>query len=235
MSYCVNCGVELDASARECPLCNTPVINPRELEKMAMAQRPFPTEKGQVETVKRKDLGILVSMVVLATAVTCGILNALTFQDSLWSLAVIGACIILWVIMIPAVIYTKQPVYVSLLYDGGAVALYLFMLSYLTGPRDWLWGLGVPITALVTVLGEIFTFCVRRLPRSFLTVSLYLFTAVGLLCMGLEILIDRYVGGSIALSWSAVVLTVCGILDIAVITMLSRRRLRNAVRRRLHF
>lgn len=28
MSYCVNCGVELDASASECPLCNTPVINP---------------------------------------------------------------------------------------------------------------------------------------------------------------------------------------------------------------
>ena len=235
MSYCVNCGVELDASARECPLCNTPVINPKELEKMAMAQRPFPTEQGQVETVKRKDLGILVSMVVLATAVTCGILNALTFQESLWSLAVIGACIILWVIMIPAVIYTKQPVYVSLLYDGGAVALYLFMLSYLTGTRDWLWGLGLPITVLVTVLAEAFTVCVRKLPRSFLTVSLYIFTAVGLLCMGLEILIDRFVGGNIALSWSAVVLTVCGILDIAVITMLSRRRLRNAVRRRLHF
>ncbi len=235
MSYCVNCGVELDASARECPLCNTPVINPKELEKMAMAQRPFPTEQGQVETVKRKDLGILVSMVVLATAVTCGILNALTFQESLWSLAVIGACIILWVIMIPAVIYTKQPVYVSLLYDGGAVALYLFMLSYLTGTRDWLWGLGLPITVLITVLAEAFTVCVRKLPRSFLTVSLYIFTAVGLLCMGLEILIDRFVGGNIALSWSAVVLTVCGILDIAVITMLSRRRLRNAVRRRLHF
>lgn len=235
MSYCVNCGVELDASARECPLCNTPVVNPRELEKMAAAQRPFPAEKGQVETVKRKDLGILVSMVVLATAVTCGILNALIFRESLWSLAVIGVCIILWVMMIPAVIYTKQPVYVSLLYDGGAVALYLFMLSYLTGSKAWLWGLGIPITALVTAVAEIFTFCVRRLPRSFLTVALYLFTAVGLLCMGLEILIDRYIGGKIALSWSAVVLTVCGILDIAIITMLSRRRLRNAVRRRLHF
>lgn len=235
MSYCVNCGVELDVSARECPLCNTPVINPRELEKMAMAKRPFPTEKGQVEPVKRKDLGILISMVVLATAVTCGILNAFVFQEALWSLAVIGACIVLWVIMIPAVIYTKQPVYVSLVYDGGAIALYLFMLSYLTGSRNWLWGLGIPITVLLTVIAELFTFCVRRLPRSFLTVSLYLFTALGLLCMGLEILIDRYVGGHIALSWSAVVLTVCGILDIAVITMLSLRRLRNAVRRRLHF
>lgn len=235
MSYCVNCGVELDASAKECPLCNTPVINPKELEKLATAQRPFPIEKGQVETVKRKDLGILVSMVALATAVTCGVLNAFVFSGALWSMAVIGACIVLWVIMIPAVIYTKQPVYVSLLYDGGAVALYLFMLSYLVGSRGWLWGLGIPITVLVTVLAEIFTFCVRRLPRSFLTVSLYLFTAIGLLCMGLEVLIDRYVGEGIALSWSAVVLTVCAILDIAVITMLSRRRLRNAVRRRLHF
>ena len=235
MSYCVNCGVELDKSAKECPLCNTPVLNPRELERELQPQRPFPTEKGQVETVKRKDLGILMSMVVLATAATCGILNAFVFRENLWSLAVIGACIVLWVILIPAVIYTKQPVYVSLLYDGGAVALYLFMLSYLTGSRGWLRGLGLPITILVTVIAEILTFCICRLPKSFLTVALYIFTAAGLLCMGLEILIDRYMIDHIALSWSAVVLTVCGILDIAIITLLSRRRLRNAVRRRLHF
>ena len=28
MSYCVNCGVELNPGARECPLCRTPVVNP---------------------------------------------------------------------------------------------------------------------------------------------------------------------------------------------------------------
>lgn len=235
MSYCVNCGVELDASAKVCPLCNTPVINPKALEQMALAQPPFPEEKGQVEAVKRKDLGILVSMVVLATAVTCGILNALVFKETPWSLAVIGVCAILWVMLIPAVIYAKQPVYVSLLFDGAVVILYLYMLTFLTGSREWFLGLGVPITVLVTVLAEIFTLCVRKLPRSFLTVGLYCFTAVGLLCMGLEMLIDRYIAGKIALSWSAVVMTVCAILDIAVITMLSRRRLRNEVRRRLHF
>lgn len=235
MSYCVNCGVELDASAKECPLCNTPVLNPKELEKVARAVPPFPTEKGTVETVKRKDLGILISVVVLATAVTCGILNGFVFRGNLWSLAVIGVCVILWVILIPAVIYTKQPVYVSLLYDGIAVAAYLYMLTFLTGSNRWFFGLGIPIVILVTAIAEGFTLCVRRLPKSFLTVALYLFTAVGLLCGGLEILIDRYISGAITLSWSAVVLTVTVILDIAVITMLSRRRLRNAVRRRLHF
>lgn len=245
MSYCVNCGVELDASAGECPLCNTPVLNPKEIEKYALesvkrinpvsSQAPFPGEKGQVETANKKELGILLSMVELASAVTCGILNAFVFRGSLWSLAVIGACAILWVLMIPAVIYRRQPVYVSVLLDGMAVAVYLYMLTFQVGDAGWFFGLGLPVTVLVTVVAELLTVCIRRLPRSFLTVALYLFTAVGLLCLGLEILIDLYLEERTALSWSAVVLTVCSILDIALITMLSRRKLRDAVRRRLHF
>ena len=240
MSYCVNCGVELDATAGECPLCNTPVWNPREIGSQVSRDRPeagapFPKEKSQVETANKKDLGILLSMVVLATAVTCGVLNALVFRGTRWSLAVIGGCVVLWVILIPFMIYTKQAVYVSLLYDGAAVVIYLYILTFQVGSTGWFLGLGLPVTVLVTVIAELTALCICRLPRSFLTVALYLFTAVGLLCLGLEILIDRYLIEEIALSWSAVVLTVCTVLDIAVITMLSRRRLRNEVRRRLHF
>ena len=204
---------------------------------MLFRSRPaaVPQDKGQMETVKRKDLGLLLSMVIGACVATCGVLNLLVFNGAPWSLAVIGACVILWVFMIPAVIYTRQSVYVSLLLDGGAVALYLYMLTYLSGSDGWFLGLGLPITLLVTGLAEVVTLCIRRLPRSFLTVALYLFTALGLLCMGLEMLIRRYLEARIFLTWSAVVLTICTILDIAVITVLSRRRLRNALRRRLHF
>lgn len=245
MPYCVNCGVELDSTAKGCPLCNTPVLDPAEIfrEKGGVVNRtreteerfPFPEEKGQVEAANKKDFGILLSMVVLATAVTCGLLNALVFTGVLWSMAVIGACVILWVMLVPLVIYRGLPVYFSLLLDGAAVAVYLYMLTFQIGRDDWFWGLGLPITGLVTAVAEIFTLCVRRLPRSFLTVSLYFFTAVGLLCAGLEMLIGRYLAHKIRLSWSAVVVMVCIVLDIALITMLSRRRLRNEVRRRLHF
>ena len=132
MSYCVNCGVELDASATKCPLCDTPVYNPKAPEPSTQPS-PFPKEKGQVEVVKRKDLGVLLTVIVLATAVTCGLLNALVFRSSLWSLAVIGVFLVLWVIMIPVVIYTRQPVYLSILLDGVAVIVYLYLLTYLTG------------------------------------------------------------------------------------------------------
>lgn len=234
MSYCVNCGVELHESAKVCPLCDTPVVNPNEVYREEHLT-PYPTEKGQVEMVKRKDLGILLTTVALATAITCGLLNIYVFPGRLWSLAVIGVCVILWVIMIPAVIYTKQSVYTSILFDGLSVAVYLYMLTFLANSDKWFFGLGLPIVVLVTVLVEAFALAVRKLPYSILTVALYFFTAVILLCTGLELLIDNYLGKELALGWSALVGTVCVIIDIAIITMLSLRRLRNAVRRRLHF
>ena len=234
MSYCVNCGVELDGALQECPLCNTPVINPRELSRQK-ASSPFPEDKGAVETIRRKDLGILTSSILAATAVACGVLNLLVFTGVAWSLAVIGACLLVWVMMVPLVIDSHQSVYLSLLLDGVAVGLYLFMLSFLTADQEWMWGLGIPIVILVTIIVELMTICIRNLPSSFLTNSLYVVNAVGLLCLGLEILIDRYISGSIALSWSAVVLTVMVCVDAMLITVLSRRRLRNEVRRRLHF
>ena len=234
MSYCVNCGVELDRSAKACPLCNTPVINPNELQRKEQ-KTPFPQEKGQVETVNKKDMGILMTVLVIAAAVTCGRLNAFVFSGGKWSLAVFGVCAILWVIMIPVVIYTRLSIYVYFLLDGMVVGIYLYMLTFLTRESAWFWGLGLPLVGLVTFLVEELTVCIRKLPRSFLTVALYLITNIGLLCVGIEMLIDRYLQNEISISWSAVVLTVCVIMDIAIVTMLSRRRLRNAVRRRLHF
>ncbi len=234
MSYCVNCGVELHKSAKLCALCNTPVYNPKDLE-WGERTTPYPTEQGQVETVKRKDWGILLTTVVLATAITCAMLNVFVFPGPKWSLAVIGVCALVWVFLFPVVIYTKQSVYISLLYDGVAVILYLYILTLMMDRNEWFFGLGLPIVVLVTVLTEVFTFAVRKLPKSILTVSLYFFTVLGVLCAGLEILIDRYLWGKVTLRWSAVVLMICIVVDITLITMLSLRRFRNAVRRRLHF
>lgn len=234
MSYCVNCGVELHETAVRCPLCNQKVYHPEYIPS-ENAVPPFPKEKEQVEKIMRKDLGILFSIVFLATGITCGALNFFTFSDSLWSLSVIGACGVLWVMMIPAVIYTRFPYYLYFIFDGAAVALYLFMLAHIADRFKWLYELGVPITVLVTVLSMLLAFCVKNLPRSFLTVGLYTVTAIALLCAGIEILVDRFKDQPVHLSWSALVLTVGVIIDIAIITMLSLRRVRNEVRKRLHF
>ncbi len=234
MSYCVNCGVELEASLRECPLCHTPVVNPKEAGK-TVPPSPYPTDRGQVEEVKRKDLGILLSVVLSATAVTCLLLNLLVFNRSLWSLLVIGICICLFVFTFPMVYYRKMPPSLSLLADGAAVAVYLYMIAYLTPSTAWFWQLGLPIVLLVILNTEIFTFLARLVPFSLLSGSLCLFIEIPLFCAALEVMIRRMLSAPIRLTWSAVVLTVCVIIDVALITILVKKRLRNEVRRRLHF
>ncbi len=234
MSYCVNCGVELDASLRECPLCHTPVINPKTRDK-DIPPSPYPDNKGQVETVRRKDLGILLSVVLTATSVTCLLLNLLVFDHSRWSLLVIGICFCLFVFTFPAVYYRRMPPALSLFADGMAVAVYLYMIACLTPSAQWFWELGLPITALITLCTEIFTFLGKKVPFTILSGALCLFIEIPFFCTALELMIRRMLLHPLRLTWSAVVLTVCVIIDVALITILVKKRLRNEVRRRLHF
>ncbi len=234
MSYCVNCGVELDHTLKSCPLCETPVINPREIG-MQGEKSTFPKEKGQVETVRKKDLGIFTFAMLMAIGITCGLLNLLVFQANAWSLLIIGACLVLWVFIMPAFIKAKLTAYTYLLLDGVAVGVYLYLITHVIGRADWFFKLGLPITVWVLLMLEVLTLCLTKGKVSFLTIPLYMFSVAAILCVGLEIMIDIYLRGNVHIVWSAVVLTVCVIIDIALIMLLSIKRLRNAVRRRLHF
>jgi hypothetical protein len=240
MSYCVQCGVELSADRSSCPLCETPVLNPNE-QKVTSVKPDFPQNKGVVESADRRDLGILLTTFVVATSLTCGLLNLWAFPSSPWSLVVIGLCIVLWVITIPLLFRKNQSIYFSLILDGLAVALYLYMISFMTKDQVWLKELGLPLVILILLVILGFTLAKRRSPKSFLWGAFCFFTTIAILCIGIEFLIDRYLTrdagllGRLSLGWSAIVLTVCVVLDVTVVTLLSRRRLRSEVRRRFHF
>lgn len=234
MSYCVNCGVKLDASLTRCPLCGTPVLNPNE-SRLPAAPSPFPEEKGQVEVVKSRDLAILLLVVLLSSSAVCGLLNLLVFSRSAWSLYVIGACLLIGVLAFPAVIHTHLSIYCCLLCDGLAAAFYQYMISFNTAGREWFFRLALPLTALVTVLAVLFAALVRKVSSAFLMVALYSFLELAALCVGIELLIQRFLYIPLHLTWSAVLLAICTVIIIALITILTLTPLRDEVRRRLHF
>lgn len=233
MSYCVHCGVELDATATSCALCNTPVINPNE-EIDRKSPTPFPQKRGQVERVKHTDLAILLSVVLASTSIACALLNFLVFKDSFWSFYIIGACLLLWVFFVPVIIYTKLPIYLSILFDGMAVGLYMLIIAYEYDGYDWYLHLAVPITGLITLLVLIYVFLRRYFQTSILSSAIYLFTEVAIFCVGLEIMLRSYFERTIYLTWSAVVLVSCITIIVALLTIITRSRLREAVRRRMH-
>lgn len=233
MSYCVNCGVELDKDLKACPLCNTIVINPNEL--IIRENEAFPKHKGEVERAKRRDVGMLISIFLVATAMTCGLLNLLVYDAVAWSPTVMGVCGFIWATLFPIILYGKLPVYVYILFDGIMAGVSILTINIMTVSDHWAWELGIPIVVLLTIVAELLAFAIRVLPRSFLTVMLYIFTAIAVFCVGLELEIDHFLGNRMYPSWSAVVATVFIIFDAMIVTLLCSRRLRAEVRRRLHF
>lgn len=234
MSYCVHCGVELDPSLKRCPLCNTPVLDPNSIPYFEVSS-PYPAQRGKVEPARRKDAAIFVSVLLSTISITCGLLNWLVFSSTSWSLLVIGFCLVLWVICIPFIFYRKLSPYLAVLFDGLAVSFYLYLISRLTGSADWLFYLGLPITALFTVLLEIFMLFTLKVNHSFFAVTLYIFSLIPLSCIGIELLTRNFLEDPLRIAWSAIVLTVCVVFIIAIVTIMLLPRVREEARRRLHF
>lgn len=241
MSYCVNCGVKLDEALVKCPLCKVIVINPvlvattKATASAADENGTFPHKSGQVEEVKKHDLGLLISIILGGIAISSLILNLFVFRSGWWSLLIIGVCVILFFLALPAFILTKTPIYIRLLFNAATAGLYLFFISLITPNKEWFTGLALPIVGLVTFIIIVFVWLVRLFKAALLKTALIVITEIALLCIGLELLIDRYIGNDLSLLWSAIVLTVCAVIDAGLITVLSRRRLRDDLRKRLHF
>ncbi len=234
MSYCVHCGVELDPSLKKCPLCNTPVLDPNNIPYFE-ASSPYPAQRGKVEPVRRKDAAIFVSVLLVTISLTCGLLNRLVFSRNLWSLLVIGFCVVIWVICIPFIFYRKLSPYLAVLLDGLAVSFYLYLISRLTGSADWLFYLGLPIVALFTLLLELFMVLISKIGHSFFPMTLYIFSLIPIFCIGIELLCRNFLESPMRITWSAIVLTVCVVFIIAIVTIILLPRVREEARRRLHF
>ena len=237
MSYCVNCGVKLEQSLKTCPLCHTPVINPNDphTQIASCSYSAFPEKRGEVELARQKDAGIWITIVLAASALTCFILNITTFQTMRWALPVIGACILLWVFFCPKMLYTQLPLSLCLGLDAVCIIGYEYFLSTLTSTDRWFFELALPITLMTEALAAIYVLLYKLVSCAVLSTVLYFFVEMGLLNVGIELLIDRLLGLPLKPSWSAIVFSVCAIISIALVAILSIARLRNTVRKRLHF
>lgn len=232
MSYCVNCGVELHATCSVCPLCNTKVYNPNQ-ETDRTSPTPFPSRKGYTEPVRRSDVTLLLSIVLAVTGGVCGLLNGLVFNRNFWSVYVIGGCVLLWIFCLP-IFWSRINAYISIFLDGIGIAMYFGIIAMLHPGNGWYPALALPITALATGLFLVFAVFVRQVRTSILSRFVLFLGETALFTAALELLVDRFLQTPPGLTWSAIVLTCCAIIDAALITIIRRSRLREAVRRRMH-
>ncbi len=233
MSYCVNCGVELDRTARACPLCHTTVQNPSQPPDTAVP-RPFPTQRSEVPLVSRWELALLISAMLLSVGLCCGALNLFLKSERIWSLYVIGAAVMLWIWFVPPLLMRGMHLMLRLILDVAAVGLYVFLISVDLDGRDWFLHLALPIVLLAGAILLFLGMMLRGGKRSILSSVTLLIGALGVFAAGIELFVDRYLHSMWRPGWSIIILAVCVALVIPLVIVRRVPSLREEVRRRFH-
>lgn len=206
MSYCVNCGVELEKSARRCPLCNTPVINPNQSpvdEPPAYPQTIYIPQK-----TRSAYMAFMISMVMLIPDVVCGIINLLYPHTGHWSVYVISISILLWIFFVLPFILKKRNPYVILTLDAGAALVFSFVISVFHG-RGWFLTISLPTILILAGMLAIMIYWLNRKKREWPSVCTSVVGMLAAMALVLEFLITWYQSGSPMIRYSVIVVASC--------------------------
>lgn len=149
MSYCVNCGVELDKSAEKCVLCDTVVMNPNEVNT-EKKESPFAPELHIPESASRKFVASVISIVMFIPNIVCLLFNAMVFPDGFWSLYIFTTSFLVWVIFVFPFFTKKQKPYLMWAFDTLGVLFY-FYFFYAMGESNNNWFIFVALPIVLTV------------------------------------------------------------------------------------
>ncbi len=184
MSYCVNCGVELDDSAAKCALCNTPVINPNKQEKSEDVITPFASETYIPNEVTKRFVAGLISAVMIIPNIVCFFLNIFFFTQSFWSLYICATSFFLWIIFVFPFFTKKLKPFLMWGFDTVASALYLWILSYLLA-GEWFFNCALPTVIFNSFLVLTYMLWTRKKKRHWVYKLFYIFT-----CLAVSIFIS---------------------------------------------
>lgn len=234
MSYCVNCGVELEKTIKICPLCDTQVNNPKQAVDTT-SPTPYPKKRAAMEPVDRKETALLLTLVLSTPSIACLIINFIILRQGIWSLYVMGACAIVWTFFVPSLLFKNRLhniVYV--IFDALAVVAYMYVFVLQFGNNGWLEGIAIPIILLVSILLLIVSNIYSYYQPPIIIVTMSVIAAIGVFTVGVELILNLYFKQTLYIFWSAIVAICCGMIIIPLAIIISNHKLREEVRRRLH-
>lgn len=175
MSYCVNCGVELDSTAEKCALCDTPVYNPL---KNTAEETPTPFAKTPVipTNMKQKFAALVVSYIFLIPNIVCLLINIFIHSENLWFVYVLSSSLLCWIVFVFPFFTKKLHPYLMWAFDTVAVALYVFVFHAKNlGGEKWYFGIALPTVLIVSLCFVCYLYWHRKRKRHWTSKVLHLF------------------------------------------------------------
>lgn len=214
MSYCVNCGVELDSGVKKCPLCGTDVINPN--EHVCNPDPPYPVYKPEPkQKVNRGTVVTLLTLLFMLPVFLTFISDFSINKRVTWSSFVIGSVIFVYLIVLFSVIFNEHPALRFSLISVDIAGFLLFI--ELSTKGKWFLTFALPITTAIAVFVIAMILLNSEKKISALTTVACTGFFAGAYCVLIELLINVTFKIRDVLAWSFYPFITFSILSIALL------------------
>ncbi len=227
--YCVKCGVKLAEGEKICPLCNTPVWNPDELEKKATYPDSMPQHYNEADIP-----GAVVMTVISLLIITVVISVCLgLYKELRWGGYVVGGTLLFYIIVVlPRWFRHPNPV-IFVPIDFVACALFLLYVNLATGGH-WFLSFAFPVVGLCCLVTEATICLLKYVKRGKLFILSGFLMTVGLLTILVEFF-EHITFDDKMFQWSQYSAGVLFITGVFFLITALVRPLRRAVERRFFF
>ncbi len=187
MSYCVNCGVELDSSAKKCALCSTPVINPK-MKISDEIKKPFGDEIVVPKTMQKKFVAFIITTILLIPNIVLFFVNVFFLSEHNWSLYVFATSVFLWALTVLPFYMKKQNPYVIWAVDTAVCFAYNLFFRLMGHENLLVFGSITGIILTVSLLTLILILWLRAKKRHWSAVVIHILA---------DIILSSFISGSI--------------------------------------
>lgn len=235
MSYCVNCGVELEKSQKRCPLCNTPVINPNESTQINVIP-PYPDNDTTTVVRKiRRMTVLLISIILLVPFIICPVCDYIISGGLSWSVYVMTSVILGWGYIVPPIVLKHNVVVKCTFIDYFSTMLFLYMVNMKVTPdRNWFEGIALPILSYIMAVILIYAVLVRCFNISTVIYVSLGFVFVAVLNILIEYMIMVYNKMPDGFVWSMPVAISCVGVALLILVVSRITGLTAVIRKRMH-
>lgn len=198
MSYCVNCGVELDPSAEKCVLCDTVILNPKEAGK-EKPEPPFAREMHIPKSVSQRFMACVISMVMLIPNIVCLFFNIMVSSDTFWSFYIFATSLLAWVVFVFPFFTKKHKPYLMWAFDTVAVLSYFYFFSIMDESGvNWFFPVALPVVLVLSLQMLIYMLWAIGKKRHVILKMLHLFIDFAVFSLVSGLVISKGLGFEIA-------------------------------------
>lgn len=234
MSYCVNCGVELEQSERKCPLCDVEVINPKQPHR-DNTMRPYPERLDPINArLNKRFAATIISIAIALPAVLTLAINYIYNGSAGWGAYVASSMVLLWFFIVPLFLWTRLTFIKAVVPGLVALVGYFRFLEYLHPANEWFIRLALPLTALTSILIIVIGLLIERSILKSYYAAAAVFVALAVIVVAVEYLSEIYAFGAVKLQWSLYA-AIPNLAAAALCLAIARRHSwRDRVNRRIH-